>query len=71
MHSYRKKLLPNHFDDYFIPMSSIHSLFSFGVPCILRLECNNIFLNHTFCWYHQHGHTATKRMDILYHLFTA
>jgi len=24
MHSYRNKLLPNHFDEYFIPLSSIH-----------------------------------------------
>jgi len=25
MHSYYNKLLPNHFDDYFIPISSVHS----------------------------------------------
>ena len=25
MHSYHNKLLPNHFDEYFIPISSIHS----------------------------------------------
>jgi len=25
MHSYYNKLLPNHFDEYFIPISSIHS----------------------------------------------
>ena len=25
MHSYHNKLLPNHFDEYFIPLSSIHS----------------------------------------------
>ena len=24
MHSYHNKLLPNHFDEYFIPLSSIH-----------------------------------------------
>ena len=24
MHSYYNKLLPNHFDEYFIPLSSIH-----------------------------------------------
>jgi len=25
MHSYHNNLLPNHFDDYFVPISSIHS----------------------------------------------
>jgi len=25
MHSYHNKLLPNHFDEYFIPISTIHS----------------------------------------------
>jgi len=25
MHSYHNKMLPNHFDEYFIPISSIHS----------------------------------------------
>jgi len=25
MHSYHSKLLPNHFDEYFIPINSIHS----------------------------------------------
>jgi len=24
MHSYHNKLLPNHFDEYFLPLSSIH-----------------------------------------------
>ena len=28
MHSYYNKLLPNHFDEYFIPISSIHSHFT-------------------------------------------
>ena len=26
MHSYHNKLLPNHFDEHFIPLSSINSL---------------------------------------------
>jgi len=38
MHSYHNKLLPNHFDDYFIPISSIH-------PHSTRLATsNNLFL---------------------------
>ena len=38
MHSYHNKLLPNHFGDYFIPISSIHSYST------RRATSNNLFL---------------------------
>jgi len=37
-HSYHNKLLPNHFDDYFIPISSIHSYST------RQATSNNLFL---------------------------
>jgi len=38
MHSYHNKLHPNHFDEYFIPISSTHS------HSTRLATCNNIFL---------------------------
>jgi len=38
MHSYHHKLLPNHFDDYFVPLSSMH------YHCTIPATSKNLFL---------------------------
>jgi len=55
MHSYYNKLLPNHFDDYFIPVSSIHSHFTrlstsinLFLPELTHLQGNCIKLHSIF-----------------------
>ena len=35
MHSYHNKLLPNHFDEYFVPLSSIHYIMDYATKNFL------------------------------------
>jgi len=52
MHSYHNKLLPNHFDEYFISLSSIHyhstrlaTCKNLFLPRVLTLPQENVLLN--------------------------